>query len=217
MKAKTIKSLLNASYDEKPPDKLKNGLRLDKELTTPTVKTYYNKNNNEAYVVHRGTQGASDWLNNVAYLTGNYKRTDRFKQAEKIQNKAEEKYGKSNISTLGHSQGSVLARELGKDTKQVINVNPAYKFEKPLKNEYNIRSSGDVVSALYAPVAKAREVLYPNYSKAHDITIESPKKSNILDEHSYNILDRLGKKEIGVGASDGIRQQDINKGFRNNI
>lgn len=214
MKAKTIKSLLNASYDETPPDKLKNGLRLDKNLTIPTVKTYYNKNSNEAYVVHRGTQGLKDWLNNVAYLTGNYKRTDRFRQAKEIQDKAEDKYGKSNISTLGHSQGSVLARELGKDTKQVINVNPAYKFERPLKNEYTVRSSGDVVSALYAPVAKAREILYPNYSKAHDITIPEARPSNPLDEHSYNILDRLGNKEIGVGASDGIRQQEINKGFR---
>lgn len=214
MKARTIKSLLNASYQESPPEKLKNGLRLDKELTTPTVKTYYNKNNNEAYVVHRGTKGASDWLNNVAYLTGNYKRTDRFKQAEKIQNKAEDKYGKSNISTLGHSQGSVLARELGKDTKQVINVNPAYKFERPLKNEYTVRSSGDVVSSLYAPVAEARKILYPNYSKAHDITIKS-ESSNPLDEHSYKILDRLGKREIGIGASDGIRQSTINEGFRN--
>lgn len=215
MKVKTIKSLLNASYDKTPPKKLKNGLRLDESLTTPTVKTYYNKNNNEAYVVHRGTQGAADWLNNVAYLTGNYKRTDRFKQAEKIQNKAEKKYGKQNISTLGHSQGSILARELGKDTKQVINVNPAYKLERPLKNEYVVRSSSDVVSSLYAPVAKVRSILYPKYSKAHDITI--PSKSNLLDEHSYNILDRLGNKEIGNGATDAIRQENINKGFRNNI
>lgn len=216
MKARTIKSLINASYEKEPPDKIKNGWRLDKDLTTATAKTYYNKNNNNAVVVHRGTQGASDWLNNVAYLTGNYKRTDRFKQAEQLQNKAEDKYGKSNITTIGHSQGSVLARELGNDTKQIINVNPAYKFEKPLKNEYNIRSSGDIVSSLYAPVAQVRKVLYPNYSKAHDIVIQSEKKYSPLTEHSPDILDRIAKVEIGVGANkqDGIRNSEINQGIR---
>lgn len=187
MKAQVVKSLLDASYQNKPPEKIKQGWRIDRDLSNKTAKTYYNKNNNQAVVVHRGTQGGRDWLNNLAYITGTYKMTDRFKRGEKIQNKAEEKYGKSNISTLGHSQGSVLARELGKDTKQIINVNPAYKFEKPLKNEFNIRSSGDVVSSLYAPVARASK----------DITIKA-ETNNPLKEHSYNILDRLGKKEIGI-------------------
>lgn len=203
MKAQVIKSLINASYENKPPEKIKNGWRIDRDLSNKTAKTYYNKNNNQAVVVHRGTQGARDWLNNLAYVTGTYKMTDRFKRGEKIQNKAEEKYGKSNISTLGHSQGAVLARELGKDTKQIINVNPAYKFEKPLKNEYNIRSSGDVVSSLYAPVAKAREILYPKYSASRDITVKA-ESNNPLTEHSYNILDRLGKKEIGIREPEKV-------------
>jgi hypothetical protein len=207
MKAQVIKSLLDASYQNKPPEKIKNGWRIDRDLSNKTAKTYYNKNNNEAVVVHRGTQGAADWLNNVAYLTGNYKRTDRFRQGQAIQNKAEEKYGRSNISTLGHSQGAVLARELGGDTKQVITVNPAYKFEKPLKNEYTIRSSGDVVSSLYAPVAKAREILYPKYSASRDITVKSDKEYNPLAEHSYNILDRLGKKEIGLREPEKIESE----------
>ena len=217
MKARTVKELIKASYDDRPPEKIKNGWRLDKELTTPTVKTYYNKNTGEASVIHRGTQGASDWANNLKYLTGNIKSTDRYKQAEAVQNKAEEKYGKKNISTLSHSQGAIYAREFGKDTKQIINVNPAYKFERPLKNEYNIRSSDDVVSSLYKPIAGIRNVLYPNYSKAHDITIKSESPYKVLQEHSYNILDRLGKVEVGVGANknnDGIRNSEFKDDFR---
>jgi hypothetical protein len=117
----------------------------------------------------------------------------------------QKKYGKQNISTLGHSQGSVLSRKLGKGTKEIINVNPAYTGEKPQKNEYNIRSSSDVVSGLYAPVAKIRSVFSPKYAKKHDVTIPTKSSLDVLGEHSYNILDRLGEKEIGVGAGRRLK------------
>jgi hypothetical protein len=100
---------------------------------------------------------------------------------------------------------------LGADTKEIINVNPAYAFEKPKKNEYNIRSSSDVVSGLYAPVAKTRQGLFPNYSKKRDITIPTQSATDILGEHSYNILDRLEDSEIGVGAGIKISSNNIMK------
>jgi hypothetical protein len=137
--------------------------------------------------------------------------TPRYKKGKSVQDKAEKKYGKENISTIAHSQGAVLARKLGSDTKEVINVNPLYTFERPKKNEYNIRSSTDVVSGLYAPVAKVREVLYPHYSKKHDITIPSQSATDVLEEHSLRILDRLGDKEIGVGAGNNISFNSIMK------
>ena len=202
MKTKIIKKMLDASYQNNPPSKI-GGYQLDKDLTTPTAKVYYNPRKNEASVIHRGTQSNSllDWRNNLAYLTGNYKRTDRYRQGLNTQNKAEDKYGKKNISTLGHSQGSIIAREVGADTKQIINVNPAYKFEIPKKNEYNIRSSSDVVSGLYAPVSAIRK-------SDKDITIPSKNPLDIIGEHSYNILDRLDNQQIGVREfrdSKGIR------------
>jgi len=190
MKSRDIKNILDASYQKNPPSKI-NGYKLDKDLTTSTAKVYYHPIKNEAVVAHRGTQGLLDWKNNIAYLTGNYKRTDRYRQGVAVQNKAEDKYGKKNISTLGHSQGSIIAREVGGDTKQIINVNPAYKFETPKKNEYNIRSSSDIVSGLYAPVSAIR-------GNKKDITIPSQKPTDIIGEHSYNILDRLENKRIGI-------------------
>lgn len=190
MKSRDIKNILDASYQKNPPSKI-NGYKLDKDLTTSTAKVYYHPIKNEAVVAHRGTQGLLDWKNNIAYLTGNYKRTDRYRQGLAVQNKAEDKYGRKNISTLGHSQGSIIAREVGGDTKQIINVNPAYKFETPKKNEYNIRSSSDIVSGLYAPVSAIR-------GNKKDITIPSQKPTDIIGEHSYNILDRLENKRIGI-------------------
>jgi hypothetical protein len=169
LKAKEVKDFLNASYEKSPPNDL-DGYILDKSLSSATAKVYYNPQTNHAVVAHRGTKGTADWSNNLAYALGAYEYTPRYKQGKKTQDKAEAKYGKQNISTLGHSQGAILARKLGTDTKEVINVNPAYTFEKPAKNEYNIRSSTDVVSGLYAPVAKTREILFPKYNVDCPIT-----------------------------------------------
>jgi hypothetical protein len=208
LKAKEVKDFLDASYDKTPPKDL-DGYLLDTELSTDTAKVYYNPEKNHAITIHRGTEGITDWGNNLAYFLGYYDYTPRYKQGKSVQDKAETKYGKQNISTLGHSQGAVLARKLGSDTKEVINVNPLYTTERPKKNEYNIRSSTDIVSGLYAPVAKAREILYPNYSKKHDITIPSQSATDVLGEHSYNILDRMGDAEIGVGAGNKFSSNNI--------
>jgi len=199
LKADEIKNFVNQSYETNPQSNIGDWV-LDAELSNDNAKVYYNPKTNEAVVTHRGTQGASDWGNNVAYALGAYKFTDRYKQGKSVQDKTEKKYGKKNISTLGHSQGAILARELGGDTKEIINVNPAYSFEKPKKNEYNIRSENDVVSSAYAPVAKAREVLFPEYSKKHDIKIPSDSVTDVLGNHSADVLDKLGDTEIGQGA-----------------
>lgn len=189
MKAPKVKKFIEASYADKP-DAVINGYKLDKDLSNKTAKTYFNKNRGEAVVVHRGTQGARDWLNNAAYALGGaeaYKHTSRFRRSENIQNKAQEKYGKQNIVTIGHSQGGLLARELGKNTKQIISVNPAYLGEKHPKNETVIRSSSDVVSSVTG--------LRPG---ANTTTIKSKNPLNILAEHSPNVLDRLGNQNIKI-------------------
>jgi hypothetical protein len=211
--ANEIKDFLEASYQDTPPDNL-DGWVLDKSLSSKTAKVYYNPNTNEAVVAHRGTKGMLDWGNNLAYALGYYDYTQRYKQGKSVQDKAEKKYGKQNISTLGHSQGAILSRKLGADTKEVINVNPAWMGEKPKKNEYNIRSSTDLVSGLYAPISTASSVLFPNYTLKHDILVPSKKTTDIIGEHSYNILERLGDEEIGVGAENKISNDNIMKGGR---
>lgn len=213
--AKEIKEFLKASYKNKPPETI-DGWVLDKQLSKDTAKVYYKPQTGEAVVVHRGTKGTADWGNNLAYIVGAYELTPRFKKGKSVQDKAEKKYNKKNIDTIAHSQGSIIARKVGADTRSVINVNPAYTFEKPSKNEYNIRSSSDVVSGLYAPVAKSRKLMYPKYSKQHDITIPSKNITDIKGEHSYNILERLGDTEIGVETENKIYNNNMNGGTRYN-
>jgi hypothetical protein len=198
LKASHIKGFINQSYEEFPEDTI-NGWVLDKSLSNDNAKVYYNPSSNEAVITHRGTQGATDWGNNVAYAFGVYGMTDRYNQGKDVQDKTIAKYGASNISTLGHSQGSILARKLGEKTKEIINLNPAYSGEIPKKNEYNIRSSADVVSGLYKPVSSIRSVLFPNYTKKHDIIIPSDSSFDVLGNHSADVLDKLGDQEIGAG------------------
>jgi predicted RNA methylase len=191
---KNIKSFVDESYNKKAKDKI-DDYELDKSLSGDYAKVYYNPKTKHAVVVHRGTQGASDWLNNVAYVIGAYKLTNRYKTGKEIQQKAEKKYGKSNVSTLGHSQGAMIASEVGKKSKEIIKLNPAYKGEKEGKNEYTIRSKSDVVSGVkhFKPSDKT-------------ITIEADPKHryNILNEHSSDILNRLDQEQmIGAGIQDG--------------
>lgn len=183
-----IKLMLKASYkDKEAPDRIDDFI-LDRQLSNKYAVVYHNPKTNQTVVAHRGTKEALDWTNNAMYALGAYKYTDRYKTGKKTQQLAEKKYGAKNISTIGHSQAGVLTRELGKNTKEIINLNPAYKGEKPLKNEYNIRSSGDVVS-----------IGLHGTNRSHDLLIPA-ESLNPLTEHNIDILDRIdANRMIGAG------------------
>lgn len=194
--ASNLQTFIDASY-KMGTDRNENidGYLLDRELSGATAVVYFNPTTKHCVVIHRGTANTSDWLNNAAYIMGGYNMTDRFKQGREIENNAIKKYGAENVSTVGHSQGAVLARKLGKDTKEIINVNPAYINERPYYNEYDVRSSGDVVSAAKRPFTSMYNVLYPTL-KGNVLTIPSAKPYNFLTEHKPSILARLPKDQL---------------------
>jgi phage gp46-like protein len=192
MSVGNIKGFMKNSYEKDPRNMA--DYEVDRELSGQRVQVYKNKNNNQAVVVHRGTKGLQDVWNDVKYAFGsNLKKTKRVKHAKKIQQKAQEKYGKENISTLGHSLGSKIAREVGNDTKEVIELNPAYNIPDALKKSkskklHTIRSQNDPVSLLVA-------------NKKHNTTIKS-NSSNPLTEHATDVLDRIDQgKLIGEGLN----------------
>lgn len=105
----TLTNLLKSSYK---PEENVDGFLIDKHLSSGTSTVYQHPETGQVVVAHRGTSGAADWLNNAAYALGGnylYKYTPRFKEAEKVQRQAEEKYGAQKISTIGHSQGGLQA------------------------------------------------------------------------------------------------------------
>ena len=187
-----LKGLLNASYDKSIENV--DGFAQDKDLSSDTTKVYHNPQTNHTIVAHKGTQGASDWLNNGVYALGGdkaYMMTPRFKEAQKIQEEAEKKYGANTISTIGHSQGSKQAELLGKNTKEIITLNKATRPFGNTKqsNQYDIRTTGDIVSA-NNPFQKKND---------NEILIKS-KTHNPLTEHSIDVLNQLDpNQEIGRG------------------
>jgi len=184
-----IKDLLNKSYD--PEISSLNGYEIDPKLSGQRVQVYKKAGTNEAIVVHRGTKGIHDWGNDLKYVLGSdLKDTKRYKYAEKIQKQAEEKYGAENVTTLGHSLGSKLASEVGKDSKEVITYNkPVLPSEKYNANpkETTIRTSLDPVS-----------IVLP--FKTSDIFTIPSTSFNPLTEHSPDALDRIPAETlIGKG------------------
>jgi hypothetical protein len=194
--------LLEASYDKNPPNKI-GEFQLDTQLTNEYVKVYFSISKRKVVIIHRGTGSLPDWRFNLVYgLNSNaYNLTSRYKNSKNIQKKTQEKYRGYKIKTLGHSQGALLAHKLGEKSHSIIELNPAYKGERQLKNEYIIRSSLDPVSALKAPINSINKVLYPSYTRKHNITIPA-KTMNPLTEHSIDILNRLPQdKFIGTAGS----------------
>ena len=135
------------------------------------------------------------------YASGLYDFTDRSNQAKKAQEKVIEKYGNNNLSTVGHSQSAINTRKYGKNSKEIINVNPAFNpllisdyYRNP--NEYNIRSSKDIVSFPMLIKNNLQSITNPKWSKNHNLTVPA-ETNDILKEHSPDILKRLDIKKIG--------------------
>ena len=82
-----LKQFIQASYANAPPEKIGEYF-LDKSISKPTGVVYHNPITNQTKVVHRGTSGAKDWVNNAAYMAGLYKHTNRYKKGAKLQKKS---------------------------------------------------------------------------------------------------------------------------------
>lgn len=197
LKSKVINEFVTASYKKnKDADPKIGNYELDRSLSTGKAKVYHDPIANKTIVANRGTTGTlSDWKNNLSYITGQYDKTERLKQAENVQDEAIKKYGKVDTN-ITHSQSAIIGRKLNQKGKtgQVIEVNPAIMFEKQKKNEYIIKSTYDPVSALtnINPFLKKENV--------YEINADS---INPLKEHSADILQRVDT-EYGTGMKLGF-------------
>ena len=181
--ADTLQDLLDASYGE---DTIPAGWQKDKALSTNQNKVFVGPGG-QAVVAHRGTTGTvQDWANNVAYGLGGttaYRQTGRYQKAARVQSAAEEKYG--DVLTIGHSQGGLLAQELGKG--EIITLNKASRpsdlFQKKRPRQTDVRSSIDIVSNMS--------------NRRGNVTIPAA-SANVVIEHGTNVLKRLGQENVGL-------------------
>jgi hypothetical protein len=194
-----LKGLLNKSYESKKPKDYME-FEVDKELSGERVQVYKNKKTGQVIVSHRGTQGIHDIGNDLKYALGmDLSKTKRFKHAEDVQRKAEAKYGAENITTIGHSLGAKIARDVGQKTKEVIQLNPAYNIpdakKKTSDKTHTIRTQYDPVSFLQP-------------SKTKNVTTLESTTINPLKEHTVDVLDRgdaeaeVGQGLVGMGLKD---------------
>lgn len=181
LKPSSLSKFIKASYSKKKDVPEVNGYKLDKSISSKRSKVYVDSEG-KAVVTHAGTDSASDWLNNLLIpIPSLYRRTDRYKRAEDVQQKALAKY--KDVETVGHSQSGNIVNELTK--KGLTKKGKTQALNPALLNPFDshkgvkvIRSSGDVVSAL---TRKGKD----------DITIPA-KSFNPLKEHSPDILGELG-------------------------
>jgi hypothetical protein len=171
---------------------------IDKSLSTKRNKVYYNPTTGKAVHTMSGTDSGSDWLNNLALITGTHKYTNRYKSAEDTQRKANEKYGKENVGLVSHSQSGNIAENFarqGLTGKDNVSLNPAI-FGKHHEGLEVVKSDKDLVSALSKTGNK-------------DTLIKSERAwynpMTYLKEHSPSIIGRTNKLFGGSRYSDYVK------------
>ena len=171
LSSQELKGFLSRSYT---PTNEYDGYILDKELSKGSTKVYTNPITKQTIVSHKGTEGLIDWYNNAVYAIGGikqYKKTQRYKEAERVQREAEQKYGKENIDTIGHSQGGIQASLLGRDTKNIITYNAPqiHKQKEYHPEQVNIRTEYDPVSAINPNITHTIKTPYINPLTSHTL------------------------------------------------
>lgn len=176
-----LKKMLEISYGADNTDP---SLIRDEKLSGKRVSVLTDTNDAKTYVIHRGTSGLKDWFTDFQMALG-YENGRRFTHSKKIQQKAEAKYGSSNVVTVGHSLGGRLAEKFGKNSSNIVTFNKAVtprsifeSYINPLsKKQYDIRTERDPISAASKLQGRKNDVI-----KLESNTI------NPLTEHSLKTL-----------------------------
>ena len=179
------------------------GYSIDAPLSDSRVKVYTKNGSNDkdVVVVHRGSVGADDWIDNAKYFAfGSVKNTKTFKLHKERQLKAIEKYGANNIIGIGHSRAGLYLQALQKDypIKEIITYNKAVGFYDMLrtnpKEQTDVKVKNDFVSLL------------SGLQKRPNKMVEIDATANPLDlnkAHQPAELAKLGDTFIGIKEGGG--------------
>jgi len=195
-----FKKFVDAGYKNKREANEINGYILDKELSTRRDKIYVHPKTGKVKHVIAGTDKLKDWTNNLLIPLGLHHHTNRYKNSEKIQKQANEKYGKQNVDLITHSQSGNIAENLAKRGLvggENTSLNPAIIGEHN-KNLKVVKSGFDPVSLL----TKTNE---------NDLILD-PSSFNPVTEHSSKILGKGYKKKgdnINNMNLNHLREQDL--------
>lgn len=174
---KDLGSLLKSSYQSQSKaekDMKKKGYNLDRKLSSVSTKVY--EKDGKPVITHRGTTTFKDIIDDGLLAVGLGKYGHKYKNAQRVTKKAEEKYV-NNADTVGHSYGGWLA-ENSKAHGNKITYNKAVGLgdvlKKKDKNQLDVSTSGDIISTLGITQGGKKEViqnkhLFPNAYNAHNV------------------------------------------------
>ena len=176
-----LKPILEASYATNKEAKNileKNNYKIDKDLSTKEARVFVDEDGTPNITV-RGSKSVKDFLISDPLLALGLSRYDpRQKATNNLIEKTKQKYNKD-PNLYGHSLGGALinnAKTSGKITTFNKGAGIGDLFQKIPKRQTDIRTSGDLVSAL-STTQKAK----------NKITL---KNNNILKAHSLSNLSR---------------------------
>jgi len=187
-----LRDFLKNSYSSNQAKEL-DGYTRDNDLSGRRVQVYSNPDTKQAIVTHRGTQGLQDILTDIklAFFPRMYMQSTRYQHAQDIQRQAESKYGKENITTLGHSLGAKLGSDVGGNSREIITYNkPVLPYElKPQRpQETSIRTRLDPVSILGALNPSVKQI--------------STKTLNPITAHNVDQLNSIKSEYVGKGSGE---------------
>ena len=169
--------LLRASYlPEKDAQSMleKKKYKIDPELSSPESKVFVDETNTPL-ILHRGTSTFKDILDDGLLAIGLGKYGHRYKNAQRLTKKVEEKYQRP-ANAVGHSYGGWLA-ENSNASGNTLTYNKAVGLgdigRKKTNRQHDVRTRGDVVSILSNTQRANTELLrnqnfFHNPLTAHD-------------------------------------------------
>ena len=199
-KTQEIEDLIKASYKNSKDASIigkKYNLTLDSELSSPEQKIFIDKKG-KPILVSRGSQATNiknlirDWaISDPLIAIGASAYDPRQKRTQDVYNKVVEKYKKP-VALLGHSLGGHLVESVKTNKNdKIITYNKAVGIgdigKKIKDNQYDIRTGGDLVSALS---------LTQQHKKDHNIIVPNTKFGNPITLHSPDFISRIGHKII---------------------
>jgi len=184
----------------------KEGYNLDEELSRShgdegTTGLVFTDKDGKPHVVHNRSQTRNDfgWADPAIFL-GRGKKTDRFKRAKALQEAAEQKYGRKDIDTYGHSLGGWLAANVGTEgqvtTFNRVSTIGGEDWAGKRDNLRDIRTSNDLPS-MFIGDHKGREVIQ---GRGDALTTHV---GWALKEHEYG----FGKKDLWAEGRKTVMNQ----------
>ena len=144
--------LLKASYlPEKDAQSLleKKKYKIDPELSSPETKVFVD-DTNSPFILHRGTTTLKDMVDDGLLAIGLGKYGHRYKNAQRVTKKVEDKYQKP-ATAVGHSYGGWLAENSGA-SGNTLTYNKAVGLgdigRKKTNRQQDVHTKGDIVSVL---------------------------------------------------------------------